>query len=51
MYTQTDLQMHLQFITKQYMIKFELEYKQHNYLFIYTQTQHSEEHNAVRPKL
>jgi len=51
MYTQTDLQMHLPFTTKQYSIKFEPEHKQQIYLFIYTQTQHSKEHNAVRPKL
>ena len=38
MYTQTDLQMHLPFTTKQYLIKFELQYKQQIYLFIYLYT-------------
>jgi len=43
--------MHLPFTTKQYLIKFELEYKAQIYLLIYTQTQHSKKHNAVQPKL
>jgi len=31
----TDLQMHLPFTTKQYLIKFKLEYEQQIYLFIH----------------